>query len=44
MNRSYEITILGNKFTLLTDLTEDEFAKVEAIVKKKLMRLAVGLN
>ncbi len=44
MNRSYEITILGNKFTILTDLTEIEIKKLEAIVKKKLMRLAVSTN
>lgn len=36
MNRSYDITILGNKFTILTDLTEDEVLRLEGLVKKKI--------
>lgn len=44
MNRSYDITILGNKFTILTDLTEDEVLRLEGLVKKKLKKLMVSLN
>lgn len=44
MNRSYEITILGNKFIVLTDLTEEEVKKLEGVVKKKLMRLIASIS
>lgn len=39
MNRSYEISILGNKFHVVTDLDESEVKQVEEIVKKKLLKL-----
>lgn len=39
MNRSYEITILGNKFQVVTDLSESEVREVEELVKKNCKRL-----
>jgi cell division protein ZapA (FtsZ GTPase activity inhibitor) len=39
VSRSYEITILGNKFQVLTDLSEQEVREVEELVKKKLQEV-----
>lgn len=39
MNRSYEITILGNKFHVVTDLSEEEVKAVEEYVKKNYKKL-----
>lgn len=39
MNRSYEITVLGNKFHVVTDLSEDEVKAVEELVKKNYRKL-----
>lgn len=42
MNRSYEITILGNKFNVKSDLDEEDVRRVEELVKKKLMSYKGG--
>jgi len=39
VNRSYEITILGNKFNVKSDLDEEDVRKVEELVKKKINEL-----
>lgn len=39
MNRSYEIIILGNKFNVVTDLSEEDVRAVEELVKKNYRKL-----
>lgn len=39
MNRSYEITVLGNKFHVVTDLSEEDVKAVEELVKKNYRKL-----
>lgn|GEM_PF-3257983 len=39
MNRFYEITVLGNKFHVVTDLSEEEVKLVEELVKKNCRKL-----
>ncbi len=34
MNRFYEITVLGNKFQVVTDLSDEDVRLVEELVKK----------